>query len=107
MVLEVDPERLPFAIRVENLEGGSEPFPHMYGALPTEAGVATFPVTVQRGRFLCRVASRAVVDDGCWGKGSTKTASGAFGALSESTDFARVRGAGVSRRNGSGDSFSS
>ncbi len=43
MVLEVDPTLLPFAIRVENLEGGSELFPHIYGALQTKAVVRRSP----------------------------------------------------------------
>jgi len=51
-VLEVDPTRVPAPIRVENLEGGTELFPHIYGALPVEAVVATVPASSTGGRFV-------------------------------------------------------
>lgn len=40
VLLEIDPDRVPCDIRVENLEGGTERFPHIYGPLPTDAVVA-------------------------------------------------------------------
>jgi uncharacterized protein (DUF952 family) len=37
VLLEIDPARLTCRVVEENLEGGSERFPHIYGALPFEA----------------------------------------------------------------------
>ena len=37
LLLEVDPEEIPAEIRVENLDGGGEGFPHIHGPLPTDA----------------------------------------------------------------------
>src|ERR1700676_1560790 len=37
MLLTIDPSRLGAEVRVENLEGGSKLFPHIYGPLPVEA----------------------------------------------------------------------
>src|SRR6478735_3896349 len=37
VVLEIQTDRLPVEVRHENLDGGSEPFPHIYGALPVSA----------------------------------------------------------------------
>lgn len=50
-VLEVDPRRVTAPVRVENLEGGSELFPHIYGALPVEAVVASLPASISGGRI--------------------------------------------------------
>jgi uncharacterized protein (DUF952 family)/AcrR family transcriptional regulator len=41
VLLEIDPLKVPSEIRVENVEGGREAFPHIYGALPQEAVVAS------------------------------------------------------------------
>jgi uncharacterized protein (DUF952 family) len=37
VVLSVDTDRLPSDVHHENLEGGVEPFPHVYGPIPTDA----------------------------------------------------------------------
>lgn len=37
LLLEVTPDEIPSEIRVENLDGGSEGFPHIYGPLPITA----------------------------------------------------------------------
>ncbi|MDQ4100256.1 MAG: DUF952 domain-containing protein [Chloroflexota bacterium] len=52
IVLEIDPRRLSVPVRVENLEGGSELFPHIYGPLVIDAVVATLPATIDGRRFL-------------------------------------------------------
>ena len=46
VLLTIDPSRVQADIRVENLEGGSELFPHIYGALPLDAVVASDDVPV-------------------------------------------------------------
>ncbi len=51
-VLEVDPTRVTDRVRVENLEGGTELFPHILGALPVEAVVATVPASVSGDGFV-------------------------------------------------------
>ena len=40
LLLEADPEQIPAEIRVERLDGAPEPFPHIYGPLPTTAVIA-------------------------------------------------------------------
>src|SRR5688572_3180421 len=37
VLLTIDPSRVPAEIRVENLDGGTELFPHIYGPLPVDA----------------------------------------------------------------------
>jgi uncharacterized protein (DUF952 family) len=37
VVLEIEPARLPCRVIDENLEGGAELFPHIYGKLPMSA----------------------------------------------------------------------
>ena len=51
-VLEVDPRRVTAPVRVENLEGGSDLFPHIYGALPVAAVVASLPASISGRRFV-------------------------------------------------------
>ena len=51
-VLDIDTHRLHAPVRVENLDGGLELFPHIYGPLPISAVVATMPARIDRGRFL-------------------------------------------------------
>lgn len=46
VLLVIDPSTLPYEIRVENLDGGDRPFPHIYGPLPTEAVVEARDVPV-------------------------------------------------------------
>jgi uncharacterized protein (DUF952 family) len=52
VLLEIDPARLSCRIVDENLEGGTELFPHVYGPLPLEAVVRVhaFPCS-DRGVF--------------------------------------------------------
>lgn len=40
LLLEIDLERISADVRWENLEGGSEPFPHIYGPLPLAAVIS-------------------------------------------------------------------
>ena len=42
-LLEIDRERLSCDVRDENLEGGTELFPHIYGRLPMTAVVRAYP----------------------------------------------------------------
>ena len=44
LLLTIDPARVAAPIRVENLEGGDEHFPHIYGPLPRDAVVAVTPL---------------------------------------------------------------
>jgi len=44
VVLAIDPDRVGAPIRVENLEGGTDDFPHIYGPLPRDAVVAVTPL---------------------------------------------------------------
>lgn len=41
VVLEIDTDRLDAEVRVENLDGGDELFPHIYGPVPVAAVVGT------------------------------------------------------------------
>ena len=44
LLLRIDPARLDADVRYENLEGGSELFPHVYGAIPVSAVVDVSPL---------------------------------------------------------------
>ena len=44
VLLRIDPDRVGHEIRVENLEGGSEGFPHIYGPVAVDAVVRADPV---------------------------------------------------------------
>jgi uncharacterized protein (DUF952 family) len=44
LLLRIDPARLDAEVRYENLEGGSELFPHVYGAIPVSAVVDVSPL---------------------------------------------------------------
>ena len=46
VVFEIDPAQLSCKIVDENLEGGTELFPHIYGTLPMSAVVRWAPVKV-------------------------------------------------------------
>ena len=46
VVLHVDPDRLDHEVRVEDLVGSGEAFPHLYGPLPVEAVVAVHSLHV-------------------------------------------------------------
>ena len=52
LLLHIDPARLTAPVRYENLEGGAEQFPHIYGPLNVDAVVGADP-------FPC-------MDDGCF-----------------------------------------
>ena len=43
VLLVIDPSLVPDEIKVENLEGGDQLFPHIYGPLPLEAVIAVRP----------------------------------------------------------------
>ena len=47
VLLMIDSERVGASIRYENLEGGSELFPHIYASLPRAAVVAVEPLRVR------------------------------------------------------------
>jgi uncharacterized protein (DUF952 family) len=44
VLLVIDPALVPHQIEVENLEGGDQLFPHIYGPLPLQAVVAVHAV---------------------------------------------------------------
>lgn len=44
VVLRIDPEQLGVEVVEENLEGGDEMFPHVYGPIPVEAVTSVEPV---------------------------------------------------------------
>jgi uncharacterized protein (DUF952 family) len=46
VLLTIDRSRLSDEVRMENLEGGDELFPHLYGELPLEAVIQVDPVPV-------------------------------------------------------------
>jgi len=52
VLLEIDRDRLACPVVDENLEGGAERFPHIYGPVPMEAVAAVHPFTCgASGRF--------------------------------------------------------
>jgi uncharacterized protein (DUF952 family) len=59
-VLVIDADRLDVPVIVENLEGGDEGFPHIYGPLPTSAVLAVRRARVTSdGRFLITASGDA------------------------------------------------
>jgi uncharacterized protein (DUF952 family) len=44
IVLRIDAARVPAEIRHENLEGGTQLFPHVYGPIPCESVIEIAPV---------------------------------------------------------------
>jgi len=46
VLLSIDTAKVDAEVRMENLEGGSEPFPHVYGPLPLGAVRTAEPVPV-------------------------------------------------------------
>lgn len=52
VVLAIDLDLLDAPVVVENLEGGDEGFPHIYGPLPTSAVIAVQRATVTDGHFV-------------------------------------------------------
>jgi uncharacterized protein (DUF952 family) len=63
VLLEIDPGRLPCDVVEENLEGGAELFPHVYGPLPVSAvrTVHPFPCDTD-GTFSAQLLSSVGVD---------------------------------------------
>jgi uncharacterized protein (DUF952 family) len=56
VLLTIDPTRVEAEIRVENLDGGEEEFPHIYGPLPLDAVIRSDDVPVgDDGRLLVEV----------------------------------------------------
>lgn len=51
LLLQADPEDIASEIRVENLDGGTERFPHIYGQLPTTAVKAVHLLVREAGRW--------------------------------------------------------
>ena len=45
VVLEIETDRLEAEVRVENLDGGDELFPHIYGPVPVDAVVDVRVIT--------------------------------------------------------------
>jgi uncharacterized protein (DUF952 family) len=45
VLLHVDPRRLDAEVRYENLEGGEQLFPHVYGPIPARAVIEVTPLT--------------------------------------------------------------
>jgi uncharacterized protein (DUF952 family) len=57
VLLHVDPARLGCEVRYENLEGGEQLFPHVYGAIPVTAIVDVVPFRpAEDGHFVKVVA---------------------------------------------------
>jgi len=56
VLLQIDPSRLSCRIVDENLEGGEQLFPHVYGALPIGAVSMVHPFPCEAdGSFACRM----------------------------------------------------
>jgi uncharacterized protein (DUF952 family) len=51
VVLEIDVRRVEAPVRFENLEGGTELFPHVYGPIPCAAVHAVHRLLMQSGRW--------------------------------------------------------
>ena len=51
-VLQIDTRRLSAPVRVENLEGGSELFPHIYGPVEIGAVVESIPARIDSRTFV-------------------------------------------------------
>jgi uncharacterized protein (DUF952 family) len=51
VLLQIDPAAVASPLRVENLEGGEELFPHVYGPVPTSSVVGVRPLRRHEGRW--------------------------------------------------------
>ena len=51
LLLQADPAEIPSEVRVENLDGGTEGFPHIYGPLPAGAVKAVHQLVRESGRW--------------------------------------------------------
>jgi uncharacterized protein (DUF952 family) len=49
VLLEIDADALAEEIRYENLDGGTELFPHAYGPIPTSAVRSVTPIELASG----------------------------------------------------------
>jgi uncharacterized protein (DUF952 family) len=58
-LLVIDPSRLPADVRIEDLDGGEERFPHIYGPLPIDAVVRVDAVPVDGDD---RLMTQALID---------------------------------------------
>ena len=47
VLLQIDPSRLTAKVQYENLEGGKEQYPHVYGPIPLTAIVGAQPFTTE------------------------------------------------------------
>jgi uncharacterized protein (DUF952 family) len=45
VVLHIDSSKVNAEVRYENLEGGTQPFPHVYGPIPCSAVIDVTPLT--------------------------------------------------------------
>ena len=64
VVLVIDPTRLTSPVRVENLDGGTECFPHIYGPIPIDAVVDVLPARLEGDDFIVPgLAPRCVRND--------------------------------------------
>jgi glutathione S-transferase len=52
VVLVIDPTRLTSPVRVENLDGGTEGFPHIYGPIPIDAVIDVLPARLEGDEFI-------------------------------------------------------
>jgi len=65
VLLMIDSERIGAPIRYENLEGGAELFPHIYGPLPRAAVVAVEPLLARSdGAFDATSVERCMAQAG-------------------------------------------
>ncbi|MFN8074536.1 MAG: DUF952 domain-containing protein [Kineosporiaceae bacterium] len=55
-LLRIDPSRLEAPVRVEDLDGLGEAYPHVYGPIPTTAVVETRVMRREGGRWLADLA---------------------------------------------------
>ena len=67
VLLMIDVERVDAPVRYENLEGGAELFPHVYGALPRTAVLAVEPLrALSNGAFDPASVERCLAQTGRW-----------------------------------------
>jgi hemoglobin len=63
VLLEIDPTRLTAEVRIENLQGGDQRFPHIYGPLPLQAVVHAIDAPPDVGLSAERAAKEALIGD--------------------------------------------
>ena len=52
VVLKIDVDHVPSRVIEENLDGGAELFPHIYGPLPVTAVIGTAPLMYSENSFV-------------------------------------------------------